>query len=225
MKLLPCIFALSFSACSLQPPSGPVAGKAYFVQAGCASCHRVGREGSATGPDLTLVGLRHSDKWLDVWLSDPQGWKPGTLMPNKRLSPLARAAIISYLMTLKGQDWSRGGRPWDAQSDPVARGRLIFTRAGCAACHGRGGAGGSPNNNVAGGMIPALAKVSETYSKPELIAKIKRGVTAPIKKDPQGPDPLVIMPSWSGVLDDDELEAVASYLMSLKSGKVESTDW
>jgi mono/diheme cytochrome c family protein len=225
MKISALLLAAAMTACSLKPPTGPVAGKAYFTQVGCVSCHRVGSSGSAVGPDLTMVGFRHSEKWLDVWLQNPAAWKPGTLMPNKQLSPAAREAIVSYMATLKGQDWPKGGRPWDGAGDAVARGRLVYLRAGCVACHGQGGTGGSPNNNVTGNKIPALANASETYTKSELIVKIKNGVLAPVKADPRGPDPLVWMPKWGDVLDEGEIDAVASYLLSLKSAKDEKSDW
>ncbi|MDE2141762.1 MAG: cytochrome c [Elusimicrobia bacterium] len=212
-------------ACSMKPPTGPVAGKAYFTQVGCASCHRVGADGGAVGPDLTMVGFRHSDAWLETWLKDPAAWKPGTVMPNKQLSPAARGAIVSYLVTLKGQDWPKGGRPWDAAADPVEKGRLIFLRAGCVACHGQGGAGGYPNNNVAGLKIPSLAGAADRFSKAELVAKIKNGVPSPVKADPHGADPLVFMPTWSGVLDAGEISAVADYVLTLRSGSTEKSDW
>lgn len=226
MKRLPLLLlAAALAACSLKPPTGPVAGKAYFSQVGCASCHKIGGAGSAVGPDLTLAGFRHSSAWLDRWLASPQAWKPGTVMPDKKLSPAAREAIVSYLATLKGEEWPKGGRPWDGVADPVERGRLIYLRAGCVACHGQGGAGGYPNNNVAGGKIPALSNVAETFTKPELIAKIKRGVPAPVKADPAGPDPLVFMPSWSQVLDDGDVDAVATYLLKLKPDEAKKPDW
>ena len=218
---IPLLAAL-LAACSLKPATGPIAGKAYFTQVGCSSCHRVGGAGSAVGPDLTTVGFRHSPEWIELFLKDPQAWKPGTLMPNKQLSPAARAAIVSYLAELKGQDWPKGGRPWDGSED---RGRLIYLRAGCVACHGQGGAGGYPNNNVAGGKIPALNNVHETYTKIELIAKIKRGVPSPVKADPKGADPLVFMPPWGQVLDDSQIDAVATYLLTLKPANAEKTDW
>ena len=224
-RLLLLSIAAALCACTMTPPSGPVAGKAYFTQVGCASCHRVGGEGNSGGPDLTLVGWRHSPQWLDLWLQDPQAWKADSMMPNKRLSPAARAAIVSYLATLKGQDWPKGGRPWDALGDPLERGRKIYLSAGCVACHGAGGVGGFPNNNVAGGKIPALDKVSETFTKMELIAKIKRGVASPARADAKGPAPLVWMPAWSEVLDDAEIEAVAAYLLSLKPKNSEKSDW
>lgn len=225
MKRTILALAAALAACSNRTPTGTEAGRAYFVQAGCASCHRVGALGDAVGPDLTFVGFRRSPQWLDRWIADPQAWKPGTLMPNKRLPPAARAAIVAYLAAQKGQEWPKGARPWDGVADPVARGRLIYLRAGCVACHGQGGVGGEPNNNVAGGKIPALAGVSQTFSKSELIAKIRNGVPAPMKADPKGPAPLVWMPAWGQVLDEAELDAVASYLLSLKLGDAQKTDW
>lgn len=225
-RLLPLLLLLA--ACSRPTaPAGANAGKAYFKQVGCLSCHRVGAEGSVTGPDLTFVGLRHSAEWLDLWMKDPPAWKPDTLMPNPRLPPDARKAVVDYLAGLKGQDAPKGRRAWDDPSlkDPVARGRVIYARAGCVACHGLGGRGGYPNNNVKGGVIPALLKVSEGYNKKELVEKIRRGVPRPLKDDPKGPEPLVSMPAWGGVLDEAELDAVASYLLSLSPSVAGGEGW
>lgn len=219
------LLVLLAGACSMKPPTGPVAGKAYFAQVGCATCHRVGAEGGVTGPDLTMVGLRHSAEWLDLWIKDPQAWKPGTLMPNKQLSRAARRAIVSYLRTLRGQDWPAGERPWDGVADPAERGRLIYLRAGCVACHGRGGAGGSPNKNAKGGVIPPLRGAADTYTKAELVAKIENGVAAPLKADPDGPAPLVSMPAWKRVLSDEDAASVAEYLLTLKADEALKTDW
>ena len=106
----------------------------------------------------------------------------------------------------------------------MAKGRVIYARAGCVGCHGVGGAGGYPNNNVKGGLIPKLNVVFETYTKPEVIAKIKKGVPHPQKADAKGAEPLVWMPSWGEKLDDAELDAVASYLMTLRPGAAEKSD-
>ncbi|MEK7232343.1 MAG: c-type cytochrome [Elusimicrobiota bacterium] len=211
--------ALFCAACNQTPPAGPAAGKAYFAMAGCTSCHKVGDTGSAVGPDLTLVGHRHSAEWLDLFIKDPQAWKPDTLMPKKLMSDEARNALIGYLKELKGQDWTKGARPWDAPSlmkDPVARGRVIYIRAGCVGCHGGDGLGGYPNNNVQGGLIPSLNKAADVFSKAELIAKIKNGVPQSQKVDAKGATPLIRMPAWSGILDDAELDAVSSYLLNLR---------
>lgn len=226
MKISIALAALLFAACGPSAPADPkAAGKAYFVQAGCASCHRVGADGSAVGPDLTLAGFRHSEAWLKRFIKDPQAWKKDTLMPNKRMSDEAVAAISAWLADQKGQAWPAGARPWDAPfPSPAEKGRVIYARAGCVGCHGPSGAGGYPNNNVKGGLIPKLNVVWETYTKPELIAKIKKGVPMSEKADPKGEAPLIRMPSWSEKLSDDEIGAVADYLMTLRPGKGEASD-
>lgn len=227
MKPLLLLFVL-LAACNQPIPSGPAAGKAYFTQAGCASCHKVGDMGSAVGPDLTLIGYRQSAEWLDLFIKDPSAWKKDTLMPDKKLSPEARAAIVAYLTELKGQDWPKSARPWDAPSlirDPVARGRVIYNRAGCVGCHGVDGNGGYPNNNVKGGLIPPLKKASESFYKAELISKISAGVPKSQKEYENGPSPMIRMPAWREKLDDAELDAVASYLLSLSTAGAEKPNF
>jgi len=228
MKSLLLMAAVMTAACNQPIPTGPAAGKAYFTQAGCASCHKVGEMGSAVGPDLTMVGFRHNAVWLDLFIKAPQEWKKDTLMPDKKLSPEARAAIVSYLAMLKGQDWGKGERPWDAPSlirDPLARGRVIYNRAGCVGCHGPDGVGGYPNNNVKGGLIPALNKVKEGFSKAELITKIRKGVAQSQKADEKGETPHIRMPAWSETLDDGEIEAVAAYLLSVSPAGAEKPEF
>lgn len=216
------VAAVVFLAAACGKPSGqggPAdAGQAYFKALNCRVCHRIGAEGGLGGPDLTMVGARRSKEFLDTFLKDPQAWKPGTLMPNPRLSDPARAALVGYLSGLKGQPWG-GSKPWKDASlkTPVERGHVLFARAGCIACHGRGGTGGQPNNNVAGGQIPALDKVASTYTKEELVRKITRG-SIPAKKDPAGPEPLVRMPAWGETLSAEEISDVADYVLTLKPG-------
>ncbi|MDE2491522.1 MAG: c-type cytochrome [Elusimicrobia bacterium] len=196
------VLVAGLAACSPRPPTGPAAGKAYFSAAGCATCHRIGADGGRTGPDLTTVGFRRPEPWLERWLKDPRSLRPDALMPDPRLSDGARAAIAAYLATLRGQDWPSGGRPWDdaALTTPAARGRILFARAGCLACHGRRGSG-RLETDASGGRIPALTGLAQTYTPAELVDKIRRG----------GPG----MPAWGEVLDARELDDVAAYLLTL----------
>ncbi|MEK7389202.1 MAG: cytochrome c [Elusimicrobiota bacterium] len=222
------IMLIGTSACGPSTPPGTHQGKAYFTQAGCAACHKIGSQGSAVGPDLTLIGWRQTSQWLDLWLQDPQAWKPDTLMPNPRLPPAARQAIVTYLSERQGQDWAQGERPWDAPAlskNPVARGRVIFARAGCIGCHGADGSGGFPNRHAKGGVIPRLDRVAEGYSKTELIEKIRTGVSSPQAENPHGPAPMIRMPAWKEKLDASELDAVASFLLELSSSKMEKMGW
>lgn len=219
MKRALLALALLAAACgkpSSPPKTGAEAGLAYYNALNCRVCHRIGGSGGLGGPDLTLVGFRQSREWLDRFMKDPQAWKPGTLMPNPRLSEPARAALVDYLVSLKGEGWGQAP-PWRDPSlkDDVARGHMLYARAGCIACHGKGGTGGYPNNNVAGGKVPALAELAPTYTKEELTRKIARGVT-PAKADPAGPEPLIRMPPWGERLSPEEISQVADYVLTLK---------
>lgn len=210
---------LSLTACGSETVSP---GRAYYMQNNCRSCHRIGEEGRSAGPDLTYVGWRHNKEWLELWLKDPSSWKKNSLMTNPRLSARARAAIVEYLAEQQGQGFKT--KPWADAADPVSKGRLIYQRAGCIACHGPAGRGGYPNNNVPGGLIPALAQTASTYTKEELVAKIGNG-SRPQKADPGGAAPLVAMPAWKEKLSAEELSAVADYLLNLKPAGPADASW
>ncbi len=216
MALLAAFLWMSGASAAAQP-----AGRAVFDAAGCAACHRVDERGGNTGPDLSFVGFRRGRPWLELWLKDPKAWKPDTLMPRPGLSDADRGAVVDYLASLQGPP--PGRRPWDA-TDPPRRGEVLFRRAGCVACHGPGGKGGHPNNNVRGGVVPAVDRVAETFTLEELVKKIAGGAH-PQKSDPAGADPLAAMPAWGETLDDAELRAVAAYLMTLGGGKAKADVW
>lgn len=203
-------------------------GKALFTGFGCVKCHSVAGKGGEYGPDLTTIGFRKSDAWLDQWLRDPHSWKTDTVMPNLNLTDRVRGDLVAYLGSLKGQDYAGAAAPWrhpELASDPVKRGEMIFNKAGCVGCHGRAGVGGYPNNNVVGGRIPALTLVADGFSKDELETKIRVGVPKPAKEDPSGPDPMISMPAWGQLLGDDDLDALADYLVSLKPKTSAASDW
>lgn len=226
-KWLPLVLLFPIAACQ-KAPADPVArGKAYFVGLGCITCHRVGDKGGGqAGPDLTYIGFRKSPEWLDLWLKDPHSWKPGTSMPNFNLKEPVRQAIVAYMSTLKG-DLYRQSPPWNEKSlmeDPVKRGEVIFNRVGCVGCHGAAGKGGYPNNNVVGGKIPSLTNVAEGYSKDELKERIRDGKTSD-PADPAAPEPMIAMPAWKEVLKDDEIDALADYLYSLRPAPKKGDDW
>ncbi|MBT2292442.1 cytochrome c oxidase subunit II [Paenibacillus albidus] len=87
----------------------------------CLTCHAVGGQGVALGPDLTAVGSRESiagillnddtredgapvEENLKTWLHDPQSVKPGNLMPSPKdlgLSDAEIDGIAEYLANYK----------------------------------------------------------------------------------------------------------------------------
>jgi cytochrome c oxidase subunit 2 len=96
-----------------QPPGDPEAihGQQLFVSKACVMCHRIqGTDAGATvGPDLTHLMSRphiaagtlpNTRGYLQAWIADPQGAKPGTKMPRVSLSSSELNAIVAYLETL-----------------------------------------------------------------------------------------------------------------------------
>lgn len=222
------LLAVLALATGCQRAEDPVArGKITFDAIGCAQCHRIGEKGGEWGPDLSFIGFRKSPEWLDRWLKDPHAWRKQTVMPSFHLNDATRADVVAYLAAQQGQGWGEK-RPWnhpDVAGDPVKRGEVLFSKAGCVACHGQNGRGGYPNNNVVGGLIPPLEKVVEGYTEDELKSKIRAGVV-PDPADPSEPKPLIQMPAWGKQLKDDEIEAVAKFLIALgsKPGKKKGKD-
>jgi cytochrome c oxidase subunit 2 len=88
------------------------AGRAVFDSVGCASCHTVrGRSLAAFGPDLTLVGSRHSIGAgalgggignIAGWIASAQHIKPGNAMPSfDRLPSRNLRALAAWLASLR----------------------------------------------------------------------------------------------------------------------------
>ncbi|MGH7987379.1 MAG: cytochrome c oxidase subunit II [Candidatus Binataceae bacterium] len=89
-----------------------IEGAKLFQQRTCANCHTI--EGTAAnqmiGPDLTHVASRsilaagaveNSPLNLAAWLHNPNQFKPGSHMPDLRLSHNDVKALTAYLETLK----------------------------------------------------------------------------------------------------------------------------
>jgi cytochrome c oxidase subunit 2 len=87
-------------------------GLEVFMRSGCVACHSIrGTEASGLlGPDLTHVGgrrtiaagtLPNTRGDLQGWIADPQGVKPGALMPRLELSAGDLNAVSEYLAGLK----------------------------------------------------------------------------------------------------------------------------
>ncbi|UIJ44842.1 c-type cytochrome [Sphingomonas cannabina] len=102
---------------SRQPAPPPVTdeqkrGYAIVMSRQCAACHAItGTDAyGSVGPALTRVASRATlaagevpnvRTWLDRWIADPQGLKPGNRMPKIPLSPGDRRSVVAYLETLK----------------------------------------------------------------------------------------------------------------------------
>ena len=87
------------------------AGRERFLALSCVNCHTIRgtRARGTVGPDLTHLMARHTiaagaadndHEHLRAWIADPDSIKPGSEMPNMRLSPSDVEAVVDYLETL-----------------------------------------------------------------------------------------------------------------------------
>ena len=105
---------LAHNAAPAAPPTTPTAqiGARLFLGSQCASCHRIAGTlaQGLVGPDLTHVASRttlaaltipNTAPELAAWIRNPQGIKPGALMPSLGLSESEIAALVAYLEGLR----------------------------------------------------------------------------------------------------------------------------
>src|SRR5437763_5961923 len=52
------------------------AGKKAFESAGCLGCHRLGKSGGKSAPDLSHEGGKHDAAWIAGKVKDPKALKP-----------------------------------------------------------------------------------------------------------------------------------------------------
>ena len=115
-------------------------GQILIEELNCVACHT--SSGSLTAsskkaPRLADVGSRVNPNYLEAFISDPHGMKPGTTMPDvlKSLGEAERKqaakALTHFLLSLKKNDFSL--QPPDAVA--AQQGGDLFHSRGCAQCH------------------------------------------------------------------------------------------
>ena len=76
-------------------------GRAVFEEEYCATCHKIDGEGETKGPDLSLTGTRLQESYLRDWLTDPEAFRPDTIMPAVQADGENLDNLIFYLMSHK----------------------------------------------------------------------------------------------------------------------------
>ena len=59
-------------------PGDADAGKAIYARSGCAGCHRIGKDGTDLGPDLTDIGRRRGLAFLEESIVKPEAFVPNS---------------------------------------------------------------------------------------------------------------------------------------------------
>jgi cbb3-type cytochrome oxidase cytochrome c subunit len=73
-------------------------GAAVFAREGCPNCHSFKGHGAGSGPDLTSVAERRSDRWIRRQIKNPRSHDPDSRMPAyDHLSRREIEALIQHL--------------------------------------------------------------------------------------------------------------------------------
>jgi len=105
----------------------------------------------------------------------------------------------------------------------LQKGAEIYQKYTCFACHGVDGNHPVDNFNAQTAQkVPPVNHVAESYTKEELAKKIWDGVPLEPKLDPNGPTPPLHMPSYKGIVSQDDMTLLVDYLFSLKPKDAEN---
>ena len=115
-------------------------GLVLIEELNCVSCHAGDASLAARSkkaPRLADVGSRVNPSYLEAFIREPHGTKPGTTMPDvlKHLSEEERkqaaTALTHFLLSLRKNDFAL--QPPDAVA--AQHGQRLFHSRGCAQCH------------------------------------------------------------------------------------------
>ncbi|NCF94072.1 MAG: hypothetical protein GWQ05_24390 [Verrucomicrobiaceae bacterium] len=151
-------------------------GSVLIEELNCVACHQSEARfasSSKKAPRLSAVGSRVNPGYLESFLRDPHGTKPGTTMPDvlAQLSDNEKAdsaeALTHFLLSLKGNGFSL--QPPDAVASQ--HGERLFHSRGCVACHSPRDANGTETLPTSSAPLGALDK---KYSVNSLIDFLRR---------------------------------------------------
>jgi len=118
-----------------------IRGEVLLGELACGHCHAAEaarhQDLGRTAPDLSSAASRIDPRYLESFLADPHGCKPGTPMPDLMRDwptdrrAAAAQALTHYLRSIDGAAFARQGPDRIAAS----RGRALFHGIGCVACH------------------------------------------------------------------------------------------
>ncbi len=195
------------------------AGAHIFVQFSCSQCHGdQGRGGiSPAVPALTKVGTQLTATQLRQIINHGLGESAN---PTKPYMPVW-GAVISDSQVSDLVSYIRAGLPVvpTATAPEVPQGQgaavegaTLYIAYGCINCHGPNGLGGVPNPQSPDKSIPPLSGQDfrqEYNTDAKIVDVIRSGSVI-------GKAPIVSMPHWGGIIPQDRLQALATYLKTLK---------
>lgn len=191
------------------PESLAQGGLLLIAELNCTACHEApaawaSRLQSHGGPDLSDLASRMTREELWHWIRSPQHFKPGTTMPTL-LSEEPQADQLA----LDIASWLSEGsaaKPETRQSGDSSKGRALYHRIGCVACHEPGSDAELPANlSPTTTTTPASASVPIALAHAYTHEALANFLRTPLKTRPAGR-----MPALN--LSPSEAADLAAYL-------------
>lgn len=201
-----------------QSEAGPAEGKSIFTSKNCGGCHlTTGPNTDKTfadklkhkGPDLWFAGSKFKMDWLEAWLQNPKPIRqleynsiekknPGN---HPKLSDKDAHQVAEYLNTLKSKDVAE---KVIEDGKPNIQGKIAFEKKqGCYGCHPVKKAG-----KVVGGLSgPSFVDAGKRLRGDWIYAYLK---------NPKALIPVKRMPTYNGILNDNDMKAVAQHITTFK---------
>ena len=77
-------------------------GEAVYKAQGCSACHTIAGVGGKVGPDLSKVGGKRDETWIEAQIKDPKSHNPQSIMPDfSKLSSKDIDDLANYLAGLR----------------------------------------------------------------------------------------------------------------------------
>lgn len=183
-----------------------VSGKRIWQFRNCQDCHTIYGIGGYWAPELTKEASRRDTVFLTAWLANPAAVKPGTTMPNQRLSGQQVLDLIAFLQWVdktNTNDWPPAPMVLGEGTSGLS-GPLVFQQLGCPACHMINGQG-------APGPGPDLSHIG---SQPYDNLPNTRDFLNSWLQNPQAEKPGTTMPAIP--MSNAQRQALVEYLTNLK---------
>ena len=73
------------------------------------SCHAIGDQGTAVGPDLTKASIHKDAAWMIQHFKRPSAMRPGTSMPPIQLTDAQLNSLAAFLLKLNEKNADGAG--------------------------------------------------------------------------------------------------------------------
>ena len=193
----------------------PASGAQTFTAQKCDGCHytqgparekTIEDQLAKKGPELWYAGSKFQQPWLENWLAEPAPIRPlkynslteENPADHPSLAAGEAADVTAFLMSLTVDAVESG--VVQAKSNP--KGKLIFKKKmPCSGCHQF-----PDRKEVRGGNSgPSLVGAGERLNPDWILAYLK---------DPKLFKPIKMMPVFSGLMSEKDMEKVAAYVAS-----------